>query len=64
MITSYVWFMVLTMYIYWFRIWPTVFIYAPYSVVKDDGPDNDQDKEPSDRASEEPEAVRLIDLFF
>lgn len=40
------------------------FIYVFYSVIKDEGPDNDQDKEPSERISEEPEVVRLFDLFI
>lgn len=55
--------MVLNIYIY-SPSYLLLFISAPYSVVKEEGPDNDQDKEPSDRASEEPEAVRWIDLFF
>lgn len=39
-------------------------MYFSYSVIKEEGPDNDQDKEPSDRTSEEPEAVRLIYFLF
>ncbi len=29
------------------------------SVIKEEGPDNEQDKEASERANEEPEVVRL-----
>lgn len=31
-----------------------------YSVIKEEGPDNEQDKEASERASEEPEAVSKL----
>lgn len=41
-----------------------IFLIMLFSVIKEEGPDNEQDKEPSDRANEEPEAVCFYRLHF
>lgn len=48
----------------WWSLVLIMFFIMLFSVIKEEGPDNEQDKEPSERANEEPDVVCSENLFI